>query len=373
MLFRPLWLTLAGMLSLFGSQAVSAGSSSDYSGLFVVEERPIESQVVLGGTVVPARLVTIAAQLPGRVEYIAGIEGDVFRAGQLLVRLGDAELRARREAALAQVRQAEAALRDADVQFTRELVNPWTDKQMPGMGTPSLFDSFFTRPLADASGSNDSSVDRHADLVTRQTGIEQARSAYAQARAMVEAIDVKLKDAKGVAPFDGVIAEKWVEVGDTVQPGQPLLDYADTASLDVVVNVPTRLMPGVHEGLAVPVRLDVLGTPVPARVSQIFPVADTERYTVKVKLRLPKSAPAAPGMYAEVVLKDASIPAQLLPIIPISAIMDNGSLPSVLVVNAQGKTERRLLRLGEALSSEYVSVLSGLRSGERVVRHPQPQ
>lgn len=371
MSLRPLSLAVAGVLSLCATQA-SGQATSDYGPLFVVKEQSIENRVVLGGTVVPARQVSIAAQMPGKVEFIAGTEGDSFKEGAVLVALDDDELTAQRRAAVAQMANADAAYRNAGVQFTRELVNPWSQNQMPGMGLPSMFDSFFTRNMGNMMGTNNSGLDRHADLVTRQTGIDQARGAYMQAQSQLEEIDAKFKDTKGTAPFDGVITRKMVEVGDTVQPGMPLLEYADTQFLQVQVEVPSRLMPGVHDGLSVPARLDVNDTLVSVRVVQIFPMADPTRHTVKVKFEMPQSAPAAPGMYAEVMLADINAPAQTLPVIPTSAIVRRGSLPAVFVVNDKGKTELRLVRLGERVDAVHVSVLSGVRTGERVVREPKP-
>ena len=68
-------------------------------------------------------------------------------------------------------------------------------------------------------------------------------------QAEIRAIDAKLRDARSVAPFDGVIMKKFVEVGDTVQPGMPLLKYADVEYLQIVVDVPGRLRPGLSEGM----------------------------------------------------------------------------------------------------------------------------
>ena len=46
-----------------------------------------------------------------------------------------------------------------------------------------------------------------------------------------------------------MITKKLVEVGDTVQPGQPMLEFADIQYLQVQVEVPARIMPGVREGM----------------------------------------------------------------------------------------------------------------------------
>ncbi len=330
-----------------------------------------QNQVVLGGTVVPSRQVTIAAQLPGRVEFIAGAEGDAFEQDTALVALDDDELLAQRRAALASMANADASLRNAGVQFQRELTSPSSRSSMSGMGIPGMFDQMFTRNFSDMMGLSNPGMERQADLYNRSTGIEQARSSYMQARSQLEQVDAKLRDAVGYAPFNGVIVKKMVEIGDTVQPGQPLVSYADTEALQVMVEVPARLMPGVQDGDELEARLDIdKGTPVQVRVAQIFPMADPIRHTVTVKLDIPLDSRAAPGMYTEVYIPDVSMPTMSLPAVPRSAVVHRGSLPAVYVLNPLGKRELRVVRLGQELPGDRITVLAGLMGGERVINNP---
>lgn len=361
--------SLAITLGLMGSvQSLYAEAVENVTTVEVVRQ---QNQIVLGGSVIPSRQVTIAAQLPGRVEYIAGAEGDAFEQNTALVALDDDELLAQRGAAIASMSNAEASLRNAGVQFQRELSSPSSRNSMSGMGIPGMFDQMFTRNFSDMMGINNPGMERQADLYSRSTGIEQARSSYMQARSQLEQVDAKLRDVVGYAPFNGVIVSKMVEVGDTVQPGQPLVTYADTEALQVMVEVPARLMPGVHDGDELEARLDIdKDSPVKVRVAQIFPMADPIRHTVKVKLDVPLDSRAAPGMYAEVMVPDVSIPAMNLPVIPRGAIVHRGSLPAVYVLSTLGKRELRVLRLGQPLADGRVTVLAGLSGGERVVNDP---
>ena len=166
--------------------------------------------------------------------------------------------------------------------------------------------------------------------------------------------------------FDGVIVRKMIEKGDTVQPGQPLLEFADLTYLQVEVAVPVRLMGGLKKGQLVPVKLDVGDVRVEARVAQIFPSADELRHTVTVKFDLPVNVPGGPGMYAEVTVPDPSMQASAVPVIPASAVLWRGSLPAVYVAGDGNSTELRLVRLGDYLGNNQVAVLSGLQIGERI-------
>ena len=359
------------MASLLAAAAVSVPAQVSETGAcraVPVDARNIRATVTRGGTVVPFQEVTLAAELPGRVEFLAGREGDAFEKGAELARLDDRQLRAQRQAAISAIRDAEVAIRSAGVQYNRELISPNRSSpgQFGGMGMPAVMDQMFTRPMGSMMGWGNPYVERGADLWQQGAQIEQARNAHLRAHAQLREIDTRFRDSRSLAPFDGVITNKLVEVGDTVQPGQPLLEYADTQYLQVQVEVPARLMPGVREGMVVRSRLDVGDRAVNARVAQIFPLADPERHTVRVKFDLPTTAPAAPGMYAEVMIPDVNAPVRQVLVIPVAAIKQRGSLPMVEVSNGEDRKELRIVRLGEYVDPYHVTVLSGLQPGDFV-------
>lgn len=333
-----------------------------------VDARNVRATVTLGGTVVPYKAVTLSAQLPGRVVFLAGEEGDQFDNNAVLARLDDNELQAQHQAAMSALRDADVAMRSAGVQYSRELIAPNRSSpgQFGGMGMPAMMDQMFTRPMGSAMGWGNPYVERGADLWQQGAQIEQARNAHVRAQAQLREIGAKFRDAKSIAPFSGVITNKLVEVGDTVQPGQPLLEFADTEYLQVQVEVPARLMPGIRKGMVVRSKLDVGDRAVNARVAQIFPLADPERHTVRVKFDLPTAAPAAPGMYAEVMIPDVNAPIRQVLVIPVAAIKQRGSLPMVEVAKDEGRKELRIVRLGEYVDPHHVTVLSGLQPGDFV-------
>jgi multidrug efflux pump subunit AcrA (membrane-fusion protein) len=357
----------------FTSSSQSFLPSSSNSNVITVESRAVGAVTTLGGTVVPLREVTLAAQLPGRVVFLRGGEGDWFEDRQVLAALDDADLLAQRRAAIADAANAEFAVRNARVQFSNQLysgrsVSPNTDM---GMGMPSMFDKMFTRPLSGMTGMSNPYVERGAEVYGARTGVEQAEAALAGAHARIEGIDAKLRDTRSIAPFAGVIVQKFAEVGDTIQPGQPILKVADTRNLQIRVEVPARLMPGLRKGMIVSAKLDVGNTRLDSRVAQIYPMADTQRHTVTVKLDLPQGSPAGPGMYAEVQIPDISASNNVLPVVPISAVIWRGNLPAVFVVGTDNKSELRMVRVGERVGNSY-SILSGLNIGEHILVSPTP-
>ncbi|MEK7990429.1 MAG: efflux RND transporter periplasmic adaptor subunit [Thiotrichaceae bacterium] len=345
--------------------------------VYEVEQLSIGTTVTLGGTVIPYKEVTLSAQIPGRVEQIAGEEGDKFVENAVLVKIDDTVLRAKRRAAEASFYQADASLRNANVQYSRELWSPDSpQKAAPGgMGLPFMFDQYFTQPMSDVVGRSNSGLDRQADLHSFGSQIDQARSSLMQARSQIEQIDASLRDALSKAPFNGVIIRKLIEEGDTVQPGMPLIEFADTEYLQIQVDVPARLVASLKKGLTVPAKLDVSDVPVLVRVAQVFPTADPVLHTVTVKFDLPIGTQTGPGQYAEVEIQDMTVPTQNVPVIPRNAIIWRGSLPGVYVVTekeGEKKRQLRLVRLGRDIDQNRVSVLSGISVGDNVELNPKP-
>jgi len=354
---------LSGCIMTSGLMAQGAAES-----VITVPSIPVGAAVSLGGTVVPYKDVTFAAQIPGRIESIAGEEGDHFKTGGELIAINVDDLLAQRRSAWANLANAEAAMRNANVQYSREIISPYGGEANDSMGGLGSMMKQFTNPMQGWTGSGSSpGYDRYAQRYRSGTQLEQARSQIVSARSAIDTIDTKIRDAKSVAPFDGVITKKLVEVGDPVQPGQPLLKFADVSKLQIKLEVPARLMPGVKKGMVFPARLDVGDVDIQAKVVQIFPIADPDRHTVTVKLDLPQGVPGGAGMYAEVMINDVNARVRELPVVPKAALVWRGSLPGVYVMSDNNQRELRLVRTGDDVGADGVAILSGLRAGERII------
>ncbi len=347
---------------VFSSEIIEVGAHQDLE------------QVYLGGSVIPYKEVTLSAQMPGRVEFLAGNEGDSFEAGSLLVSISDTNLLAKRKSALARYDQAVAALQNSQVQYNRELWSPKTENatQMPGMGLPGMFDQMFTKQMSDTMGYGDNDVQRQADLYNQGATVNQAQSMVRSAREAINEIDASIRDTRSIAPFKGMIIKKLVEEGDTVQPGMPLISYANTDYIRIRTEVPVRLVPSLKVGDSVRAYLDVSGMMIPAKVAQIYPLADKSKHTVTVKFDLPIGTIGVPGMYAEVAIPIKNSKPSTAITIPKSSILKHmSSLPSVLVMNEQNLAELHVVRLGKKVDGgKLYTVLSGLKRGDRIVDHP---
>jgi multidrug efflux pump subunit AcrA (membrane-fusion protein) len=355
----------AGAASLLLAAGEAASANQFRTAPVLLESVGTVSHV--SGTVVPYAEVQLVAQIGGQVKFIAGKEGDTFKAGTVLVSMNDDELQARRRAAVASYLAAEARLRDEHVQYSREVWSPQAGRTT-GMGLPSMFDQFMKPMTGQYAGPDNPWVRRYADLHGRARALDDAGSQRLEALARIEQIDTGIRDANLYAPFDGVIATKVVQQGATVQPGQVIVTFSHVAFLRVQAEVPIRLAGALRPGMVVPVRLDVGGgVEEQARVSQIFPIADQSRHTVTVKFDLRQGVPGGPGMYAELRLPDTAAQATRLPTVPQQgAIFQRGSLDAVMVLE-NGQPSLRLVRVGAPVGNGRVAILAGLNGNEQVI------
>jgi multidrug efflux pump subunit AcrA (membrane-fusion protein) len=321
-------------------------------------------RVLLGGVVVSSSEVDLSAQVSGDILKINGKEGDVFKRGAVLAVLEQASIQAQKNSALVGVSSARNVLKNAQVQYEKSIVSPYANDMFGGAF------SLFTEPMNNFTNRNDSGFNKYANRTSYYTQMQQAKNSLQQAKNSLKQIEERLKDANIVAPFDGVIIAKNVSTGDVIQAGKSLMRFANIQNLQVEVNVPSRLVNGLVLGKKYRIKLDISNIVVEAVLSQIYPIADNIKHSVKVKFSLPSNTPVLSGAYAEVeILSD--IPSDLTPVILKSALMWRSSLPSVFIVNPKThKTELRFLRLGESIDKNKKSVLSGLKIGEKIINNP---
>ncbi|UOG90932.1 MAG: efflux RND transporter periplasmic adaptor subunit [Candidatus Thiothrix sulfatifontis] len=358
-------LLMAGLLaSTLAAQAAE---------IIQVETAGARSQSVLGSTVIPYKEVTLSAQIPGVVKYVAGAVGTNLTEGAAVFKIDEAQLVAKRDAVLAQISIAQAGVQNAQAQYYREMTSPRSKDigAMPGFGLPSMFDRFAVRPFAESFiGGYDADTIRQSDLTNAMSVVSQAQGQLQQAMSQLQEIDSALRDASALAPFEGIILEKMVEVGDTVQPGQPLVKFGYVKYKRLQADVPSGLVGNLSKDMLLPAKIDG-STDTSVRVSEIYPIADPNRHTVTVKFDIPMEITTAPGMYAEIYVPENKKGGSQVTVIPRSALMKGSSLPGVLVVKDNNTSELRMVRLGaEQNGGSKVAIISGLNPGEKIINNP---
>ncbi|MCL2297283.1 MAG: efflux RND transporter periplasmic adaptor subunit [Proteobacteria bacterium] len=299
-----------------------------------------DERIRFDGVVEAVRQTVIAAQVQGAVVALPVKVGDKVRAGQVLARL---DARAAEQSAVASAAQVEAARAARDA-AAREY-----ERQQ------QLFRKNYISQAA---------LDR-AEAQYKATQAETAARLASADAARTQSGFYVIQ-----APYDGVVVEANVVLGDMAMPGRPLLTLYDPAALRVRVMAPESMA----SAAVSPQEVGILfagGNTVTPTALQWLPSSDPGTHTRELRLTLPSElANVRPGQYAQVALPVAgNAPGQRL-YVPISAVVRRAELTAVYVIGQDGKPLLRQVRLGLA-AGDRVEVLSGVRAGEQVALDPQ--
>ncbi len=171
------------------------------------------------------------------------------------------------------------------------------------------------------------------------------------------------------APASGFVIDKKVVQGQSIHAGDELYTIADLS--DVWVEAQLREEDAGRVGIGATATLQFTSYPGRAftgRVTYIDPMLGEQARTVKARITVPNSdSRIKPGMYATVVLSSST---QSALTVPRSAVVQTGERALVFVDMGNGRLTAQAVRLGRT-GGDYVEVLSGLASGQRVVTSAQ--
>ena len=364
----------AAVSAINTEQTAKKAAKEHHNTVVVIERKKVLETLSLGGTVTARKAVSLKAQTAGRVSFVFGAEGERFQANTTLIGLSDEALRAQLYAALARRDAARAQIHNAQMQYQRELNSPRSNSAAAapgGMGMPAMMDQMFSKPIQNVMGMRNNNTERASDLTERSTQVAQAHTSFREAEAQIQGIKARLRDSRSVAPFAGVIVNRHVEVGDTVQPGMPLISINAHEGFQIQVDVPARLQSSLQINMPIQVRLDGQKAFISTHLARVFPVLDPNEHTIKVELDLPLTVAAVSGMYAEVLMPETTQNNAGSLTIPASAISRKGGLPMVFLLDENNQAKLRIIRLGRQIDDEHFAVLSGVQEGDRIVCRPQ--
>ncbi len=221
---------------------------------------------------------------------------------------------------------------------------------------------------------------RQKDAVTQQD-LEERQSALHQAAASLAAADAnvgRLQKLRGfnrvVAPFDGFITRRNIDVGDLVNAGnggtgQALFTVAQVDPLRLYVYVPQMYAHQIRVGGPVTVNLaERVGRQFRGTIARTARAIDTATRTMQVEISVPNPTGALiAGSYVEVELSIVSDSPAL--VVPTNVLLFRPEGTCVALVDATGRVHLASVKLGTDFGSS-VEVLSGLDSTDRIVQNP---
>jgi len=307
-------------------------------------------------TIQPYEQVQVAFKVGGYVRELRQVagpdgathslqQGDPVARGTVLARLNTADYDEKVNQAKAQLAESEANLARARADFAR---------------AESLYEGrALTRPDYDAASA----------------GLEAAVARAEAGRAQLETAQIGLRDSVLVAPADGIVLSRGVEVGTLANPGSVGFVIADLARVKAVFGVPDKLVREIQVGTPFAVTSDAFGAEsFPGRVTAVAAAADAQSRVFAVEVTIPNpNRQLKAGMIAtvEVAARGASEVAAGSPMVSVAAVVKSAKPGSFAVFVADGSGESNTARAREItlgrISGNRVAVTSGLTVGERVI------
>jgi len=304
--------------------------------------------------VTPDSEVPLAFRIPGYVISLKQVrgqdgrmrdlaEGDRVSRGATLVRIRSSEYEDKVHQASSQAAAAEAVFQKAKLDFDR---------------ATHLYDTqSLTKP----------------DFDSARAQYDASQEQLKSARALTSEAEIALRDTSLIAPFDGDIVKKAVQIGAFVGPGIPAFAVAKTDTVKIVVGVPDTVVRSVKVGQPVDVAIDAFPTRTfHARISRMSSAADTITRNFEVEVAIPNHDHLLKvGMIGSLQLANTDAASQASALqVPLSAIVQakDGKYGVFVVSSSSSGEVARLysVQIGSVTGTD-ITVLNGLTPGERII------
>ncbi|MEL7585222.1 MAG: efflux RND transporter periplasmic adaptor subunit [Prolixibacteraceae bacterium] len=305
-----------------------------------LKEYPV--RYLFTGRLEAGKQANLSTRIMGQIEQINVKPGQHVNKGEVLLRIRNQDILAKKAQVEAGMTEAKSAYENAKKDLAR-------------------FEALYA-----SKSTSDKEMD---DIRTRY---QMAEARMKSAEQMQNEVNENLNYTSVRAPYNGVITGKFVQEGDMANPGMPLLSIENPEQWQVIARIPEEDISRVKLQEPVRVNLDALeGLTVNGYIAEINPsTANTgPQFEAKIILgSLPaNSARLYSGIYATVVYEKGH---QSLMLIPQRALVKRGQLKGLYTVSQNGTLLLRWIRTGKAIG-DSIEVLSGLTDGEKFVVNSQ--
>ena len=260
----------------------------------------------------------IAPQTPVRIAKLFAEVGDHVKAGQLLVKMDETNLK-----------QTKIQLDNQELEFKR------------------------IDELYKVGGASKSAWD------AQKTQLDVSRAAYKNRWITHLTLQVP-------SPVTGIVTARNYDSGDMYNGGSPIFTVEQIRPVKLMVNVSESLFTKVKKGKEVDIRLDVYGDEVfKGKVNLVYPTIDSNTRTFPVEIKIDNSDERVrPGMFARVTMGFGTQNHVVAP--DLSIVKQSGAGDRYIYVYKDGKVSYEKVQLGRRMGNKY-EVISGVNSGDQVV------
>ncbi|RME77583.1 MAG: efflux RND transporter periplasmic adaptor subunit [Planctomycetota bacterium] len=263
----------------------------------------------------------VFAEIGGIVKELKKQEGDFVKKGEILVLLEDDRLKLELQKAAAELEQKTSLFKITEKEYKKQLVS--------------------------------------------QTDYDQAKHQMELAKIQKQQAEFNLSKTKIVAPFDGIITERLVNLGQQILANTKVFSMFNPESMVAFLYVPERDVVLLHEKQKATIYLESVKKKYRALVKRISPVIDEESGMVKITLSI---LPPRKGLRlgalvkAEIIIREKGN--SLL--IPKKAVLYKDGNPVCFVVRKNKRVDMCHLKLGESLQDE-IEIIEGIQAQDSVV------
>jgi RND family efflux transporter MFP subunit len=305
-----------------------------------VGEQPMPEYLTVTGSLRAHQQSDIAADANGKILQTLIERGQRVKRGQVLVTLDARSATLGAQAASAQAKVAQSQLEQAQRECGR------------------------VQHLLETGAISQADFDRQtATCTANQWSATAAEAQQASATKL-------LGDTRIRAPFDGVVGERMVDVGQYVEPSTRIASIYEADPLRLQLTIPEANISALHEGMPVTFAVAAFGDEkFTGAVKYISPNVRESTRDLVVEAMVPNAdGRLRPGMFAVAKIELAE---RAEPAVDSKAVVRDETEARIFVVGADKQIQERLVQLGET-KQDLVAVLSGVRPGESVVLQPGP-
>lgn len=359
------------------------------------------SDLVLPGNSEAVTAAKIYARASGYIRNRSVDIGSAVRTGQVLAVIEAPELdqevaqakanleqsRATFEQVRANVQQAQASVVQAQANVAAAKANEdiagttnsrWNQLVAKGVLPRQSGDerrSAYAARQAETAASQAGLNTATANVSAQQANVRAAEAAIAAQQANLARLQRLQAFTRVVAPFDGIITERNVEVGDLVSAGgaagdKGLFAIAQSSTLRIQIDVPQTYAVDIRQGMPAEILVrEKPGQKFEGTVARMASALDPSSRTMRVEIQTPnKGGELLPGMYLQV--KFALPRTRPTVLIPAEALVANAQGTRVAVLRAGQTVQYVPVTVGRDLGTE-IEVLDGLKGGETLIPSPR--
>ncbi len=292
-------------------------------------------------------LVSITGTISARYDIPIGVEGDGGRVSRIYVESGD---RVRRGQLLAKIDESVLTPQVASLAAALDQARAEADLARA---------EYRRAESVQASGalSSEEIERRKSAAVSADAKVKLAAAQLAEMQARLGRTDVR-------APADGTILTRTVEVGQTVTPGgSALFRLSEGGEVELRGQIAEQDMPLLKVGQKATVKLTGISRPFEGQIRLLGAVIDPQTRLGSVRVALEPDVDLRPGAFAKA---DVTVSHAQRVIVPQTAVLTDEKGSYVMLVDPQGRVERRNVKVAET-SSEGVLIAAGLSNADHVV------